>query len=76
MDQPKKVIIDSERCKGCHLCSTVCPVEIIEMAGNINSHGYHPARVVDQQSCISCGLCAKICPDLAITVYREEKGRS
>lgn len=76
MDQSKKVYFDEERCKGCQLCTTVCPKDIIQMADRINSHGYHPAQIIDQDACISCGLCAKICPDLAITVYKSEGRKS
>ena len=72
MQKEKKVVFDEERCKGCELCTTVCPKGIIEMADRINSHGYHPAEVTDQDECISCGLCAQMCPDVVITVYKEE----
>ncbi|MTI60809.1 MAG: 4Fe-4S dicluster domain-containing protein [Firmicutes bacterium] len=70
MTGDKKVIFNDERCKGCELCTTVCPKEIIKMAEKINSHGYHPAEVVEQDKCISCGRCALICPDVVIEVYR------
>ena len=68
----KKVVIDSERCKGCELCVGVCPVEIIRMVEEINVHGYHFAEVNKQSKCISCGRCATICPDMAIEVYKVE----
>jgi len=72
MEKVKKVVFNEERCKGCELCTTVCPKGIIKMADRINSHGYHPAEVTDQDECISCGLCAQMCPDVVITVYKEE----
>lgn len=72
MVKDKRVVFDEERCKGCELCTTVCPKGIIKMADRINSHGYHPAEVIDQDECISCGLCAQMCPDVVITVYKEE----
>jgi 2-oxoglutarate ferredoxin oxidoreductase subunit delta len=72
MEKLLKVVFDEERCKGCELCTTVCPVNIIRMAERINSHGYHPAEVIDMDKCISCGLCAQMCPDIVITVYRDE----
>lgn len=72
MEKVKKVVFDEERCKGCELCTTVCPKGIIKMSDRINSHGYHPAEVTDQDECISCGLCAQMCPDVVITVYKEE----
>lgn len=72
MEQVKRVVFDEERCKGCELCTTVCPKNIVKMADRINSHGYHPAEVTVQEECISCGLCAMICPDVVIRVYRPE----
>ncbi|MGM0410021.1 MAG: indolepyruvate ferredoxin oxidoreductase subunit alpha [Bacillota bacterium] len=72
MEKQKRVVFDEERCKGCELCTTVCPKNIIKMADRINSHGYHPAEVTDQDECISCGLCAQMCPDVVITVYKDE----
>ncbi|HKL75551.1 MAG TPA: 4Fe-4S binding protein [Halanaerobiales bacterium] len=72
MEKVKNVVFNEERCKGCELCTTVCPKGIIKMADRINSHGYHPAEVTDQDECISCGLCAQMCPDVVITVYKEE----
>jgi 2-oxoglutarate ferredoxin oxidoreductase subunit delta len=64
------VKFDQERCKGCCLCVSVCPVKIIEMNTlKINSKGYHTADVLDIDQCIGCGNCAIICPDGAISVY-------
>lgn len=66
------IVIDSERCKGCGLCPTVCPKEVIVMDEALNSKGYHPARLVDPEGdCTGCAICAVICPDVCITVYRE-----
>ncbi|MBO5066870.1 MAG: 4Fe-4S binding protein, partial [Clostridia bacterium] len=37
-----KVTFDEERCKGCGLCETVCPKQIITLAKEkINVKGYH-----------------------------------
>lgn len=67
----EKVIFDYERCKGCELCTTVCPVNIVVMNQEyVNNQGFHPASVIDQEKCLSCGNCARMCPDVAITVYR------
>jgi 2-oxoglutarate ferredoxin oxidoreductase subunit delta len=66
------IVIDETRCKGCELCLTVCPKDLIRMADHFTPRGYRPAALVDPaQACTGCLLCSTICPDVAITVYRE-----
>ena len=66
-----KVAFNSDRCKGCELCTTVCPKHIVVMDKvTINRKGYHPATVSDMEQCIGCASCAKICPDSIITVEK------
>ena len=66
-----KVTFDSDRCKGCELCTTVCPKHIVAIDQNvINRKGYHPAHCKDMESCIGCAFCATMCPDVAITVEK------
>lgn len=66
-----QVSFDTERCKGCELCVTVCPKKIIGLSPATNSMGFHPAMVSDPSKCTGCGFCFYVCPDLAITVVRE-----
>ena len=66
-----KVTFSEERCKGCGLCESACPKQIIALAKEkINAKGYHPAEVVNQSECIGCSSCALICPDTVITIER------
>ncbi|KAF0197393.1 MAG: hypothetical protein FD169_375 [Bacillota bacterium] len=65
-----KVTFTEERCKGCELCTTVCPVKIVVMADKINSKGFRPATVSDMKKCIACAACARICPDAVIEVEK------
>ncbi len=67
-----KINIDTQKCKGCKLCVSVCPLEIIEMSSKRNDKGYCPAVVIDKEKCISCGRCFQICPDLAITIFEDD----
>ncbi len=68
-----KVVFDEDRCKGCELCTTVCPVNIIKMdESRINAKGYHPATIYEMDKCIACASCAIICPDLVITVKKVD----
>ncbi len=64
-----KVTFNEELCKGCELCTTVCPKNIVIMnKQSINSKGYHPATVEEMDKCIGCAFCARICPDVVIEV--------
>ncbi len=68
------VVINVDRCKGCGLCTHVCPVDILELSPDtFNVKGYHPVVVTDMEKCIGCASCATICPDVVFTVYREQR---
>jgi 2-oxoglutarate ferredoxin oxidoreductase subunit delta len=66
-----KIIIDVERCKGCSLCLTVCPNNVISISEKSNSKGYFPAQSTGA-NCTGCTNCAIVCPDCAIEVYRDD----
>ena len=69
--------IDAESCKGCYLCQSVCPMNLISISDKLNQKGYHPATYneedeeMDKHRCRGCALCALVCPDIAIEVYCE-----
>ena len=66
-----RIDINGERCKGCELCTTVCPQNVIKLANWFNAKGYRPAVLDDPAGeCTGCAVCAIICPDAVITVYR------
>ncbi len=66
-----KVTFQTDTCKGCGLCVSVCPKKIIVLSENIlNKKGYAPAVVIDQTQCIGCAFCATMCPDCVITVEK------
>ena len=68
------VIIDEDRCKGCGLCTTVCPQDVLELAeGRFNAKGYRPVEVRNPEACTGCAMCAIICPDVVFTVYRRKR---
>jgi 2-oxoglutarate ferredoxin oxidoreductase subunit delta len=60
-----KLVIDSDRCKGCNLCMLVCPYRIFKEGKNQNERGIIYGRTL-------CGLCQMICPDQAIR-WDDEK---
>ena len=67
-----KVIFTENRCKGCELCTTVCPVNIVIMSDTINRSGFRIAAISDTEKCTGCFRCARICPDMAIEIERQE----
>lgn len=66
-----KVTFNEDRCKGCRLCTAVCPKKIVLIdTEKLNIKGFHPAGVKDMDQCIGCAFCATICPDCVITVEK------
>ena len=60
-----KVIFSEDRCKGCELCTTVCPVNILVMSDKINKLGYHPATVNDPDKCTGCAIAPAFAPTVS-----------
>ena len=72
-----KIIINRERCKGCHMCIEFCPNDSIEVDESLNKKGYSPACYKEKVSegekgCVGCTMCAIVCPEVAIEVYRAK----
>ncbi len=65
-----RITVDEHYCKGCGLCISACPKEIIALAEHLNEQGYHPAVCTDQEKCNACTLCYVACPDGAITIEK------
>jgi len=64
--------LDSERCKGCGLCVSVCPNGRLKISKQLNKMGYYPIEYEyddGKKVCTCCTICAIVCPDIAIEVY-------
>ena len=77
MAKKGKIIIDRERCKGCHICIDFCPSHRIEVDKTLNNKGYSPAQFHEnvsegEKGCTGCTQCAIVCPEVAIEVYRAQ----
>jgi len=60
--------IDTDRCKGCGLCVSICPKNVLEISDEVNSKGYFPVYQARPEDCIVCAMCCTMCPDVAITI--------
>jgi len=66
-----RVIIDTERCKGCDICVHVCPREVLSINKSaLNKNGYNAAQVSAPEKCTACAICARMCPDCVIAVEK------
>ena len=70
---PLDIAVD--RCKGCELCASACPKDVLELEPSIvNVLGHHPIRLTGPGRCTRCALCARVCPDAVFTVYAAPRG--
>jgi 2-oxoglutarate ferredoxin oxidoreductase subunit delta len=66
-----RILIDTERCKGCALCEAFCERKVLKVCGTLNSHGLPFAEARAPLDCVGCGRCALVCPDAAIEILAE-----
>lgn len=73
-----RVMFLEDRCKGCLLCTAVCPAKIIKQSDRINQQGYKVAEVRDEdmERCTGCAFCHLTCPDFAIRVWKSPKAKA
>lgn len=68
------MVIDSEKCVGCGICTLYCPADAIHVA--VNGEGKKKA-VIDQVACLECGTCIRKrvvrCPRDAIYELPKEE---
>ena len=70
-----KIIIHQERCKGCGYCVDTCPSGVIAVGKRFNRAGFFPAITAHPEKCTGCAMCASLCPEIAIEVFREDRGK-
>ena len=74
---PSRVEFREDRCKGCLLCTEVCPSGIIQQSSRFNQKGYKVTEdpPVMMAECKGCAFCAMMCPDYAINVYTTKSAK-
>ena len=78
-----KLVIDSDRCKGCNLCMLVCPYRIFKEGKDQNERGIIIPELDRPERCPNykrktkknavCEMCILTCPDQAL-YWDEEAG--
>jgi 2-oxoglutarate ferredoxin oxidoreductase subunit delta len=71
----EKIDIDRRYCKGCMLCTYICPCDVYEPGQERSDLDYLMPRVAHIENCKVCGLCELHCPDMALTVIGKGKGK-
>ena len=56
------IVVDKERCKGCGVCASACPCDVLALSAEVNSKGYPVAWMVNPR--FLHGLCL-LCGDLS-----------
>jgi 2-oxoglutarate ferredoxin oxidoreductase subunit delta len=72
-ENEKRLILKTDRCKGCYLCVEVCPLKSLEASDELNVKGIYPPSLKVGSNCVFCGMCEYTCPDFAIYVVKVEK---
>ncbi len=61
-----RIEINREWCKGCGICVTFCPHEVLRLDEEEKAVVRHPER------CNFCGMCELRCPDIAIEIIQDD----
>ncbi|HEY40478.1 MAG TPA: 4Fe-4S binding protein [Dehalococcoidia bacterium] len=68
-----RVVVNTERCKGCRFCIEFCPQHLLYESDETNSRGYHIVQMTESEKCIGCDMCSMICPEFAIHVVKDNE---
>lgn len=60
-EMERKLIINTDWCKGCGICAAFCPKGALKIV-------HEKVTVVEGAQCVLCGFCEQHCPDYAIFI--------
>jgi len=61
IENVSSLLLHSEKCIGCSICTHVCPHHVMEMRDR-------KAIIIDFDACMECGACVNNCPSGALEV--------
>ncbi len=67
------VWVNTDNCKACDLCVSVCPSGVLGMVYETTSTLGAMISVNNPESCIGCNECELSCPDFAIYVANKKE---
>lgn len=67
------VWVNTNNCKGCDICVSLCPAGVLGMVPAPTSILGTMIEVVEPDSCIGCRDCELNCPDFAIYVAERKE---
>jgi len=57
------IVVEVDRCKGCELCTSICPQNVLHMSRDrFNARGYRPVELIDPTG--KCTGCEKLAVQL------------
>ena len=64
------ILLDTDSCVLCALCSDVCPLDLISLvpAAEVSEGATGTALLLDERACIRCALCIERCPTDALSM--------
>lgn len=60
----KRLVLKSAWCKGCNICVSFCPRNVLALEKG-------KVVIADPEACVKCGICESLCPDFAIYLTTE-----